>query len=63
MGIEGAKGTGKTATAGQVVKSSAYLDTDVQLRRLLEVDPALVLEGARPRLLDEAQDPDFRTGP
>lgn len=53
--IEGAKGTGKTATAGQVAKSSAYLDTDMQLRRLLEIDPALVLEGARPRLLDEWQ--------
>ncbi|HRP48199.1 MAG TPA: DUF4143 domain-containing protein [Trueperaceae bacterium] len=53
--IEGAKGTGKTATASQVVNSSAYLDTDVQLRRLLDVDPALVLEGTRPRLLDEWQ--------
>lgn|SRR5690554_164577 len=53
--IEGAKGTGKTATASQVAASSAYLDTDVQLRRLLEIDPALVLDGARPRLLDEWQ--------
>lgn len=53
--IEGAKGTGKTATAIQVAKSHAYLDTDIRLRGLLEIDPALVLEGARPRLLDEWQ--------
>ncbi len=53
--IEGAKGTGKTVTASQVTASAAYLDTDTQLRRLLEVDPTLVLEGPRPRLLDEWQ--------
>lgn len=53
--IEGAKGTGKTETARQRAASVAYLDTDLQLRQLLTIDPSLVLEGARPRLLDEWQ--------
>lgn len=53
--IEGAKGTGKTATAMQRAASFAYLDTDLDLKRLLDIDPALVLEGQRPRLLDEWQ--------
>ena len=53
--IEGAKGTGKTESARQVANSAAFLDTDSQVRHLLEIEPALVLEGARPRLIDEWQ--------
>lgn len=53
--IEGARGTGKTATAMQRASSSAFLDTDIDLRRLVDIDPTLALEGERPRLLDEWQ--------
>lgn len=53
--IEGAKGTGKTESARQVARSAVFLDTDSQVRHLLEIDPAVVLEGARPRLIDEWQ--------
>src|SRR5690606_25269649 len=53
--VEGARGTGKTATAMQRAASFALLDTDIDLRRLVDIDPKLVLEGARPRLLDEWQ--------
>lgn len=53
--IEGPKGCGKTATASQVAASSVMLDIDAGARRALAVDPSLVLEGDRPRLLDEWQ--------
>jgi hypothetical protein len=53
--IEGVKACGKTATARQVAASEVLLDTDENARRALAVDPALVLEGAVPRLLDEWQ--------
>ena len=53
--IEGAKACGKTATARQVAASEVLLDSDENARRAVAVDPALVLEGAVPRLLDEWQ--------
>ena len=53
--IEGVKACGKTATARQVAASEVLLDSDENARRALAVDPALVLEGAIPRLLDEWQ--------
>jgi len=53
--IEGVKACGKTATARQVAASEVLLDSDENARRALAVDPALVLEGAVPRLLDEWQ--------
>jgi len=53
--IEGPKACGKTATAMQVADSHVLLDIDAAARRALEVDPSLVLEGDRPRLLDEWQ--------
>jgi predicted AAA+ superfamily ATPase len=53
--IEGPKACGKTATASQIAASAVMLDVDVSARRALAVDPALVLEGDRPRLLDEWQ--------
>ena len=53
--IEGVKVCGKTATARQVAASEVLLDSDENARRALAVDPALVLEGAVPRLLDEWQ--------
>jgi len=53
--IEGPKACGKTMTAQQQAASSVLLDIDVGARQALAVDPALVLAGPRPRLLDEWQ--------
>lgn len=53
--IEGPKACGKTMTAQQQAASAVLLDIDVGARQALAVDPALVLVGARPRLLDEWQ--------
>ncbi|MEB3307905.1 MAG: AAA family ATPase, partial [Cyanobacteriota bacterium] len=53
--IEGPKACGKTMTALQQAASSVLLDIDQAARQALAVEPALVLEGARPRLLDEWQ--------
>ena len=56
--IEGAKWCGKTTTAEQVAKSVLYMaDKDTQKRNLEIADfkPSLLLEGLKPRLLDEWQ--------
>lgn len=53
--IEGPKGCGKTETARQAANSEVLLDIDVAARTAGEVDPALLLTGATPRLLDEWQ--------
>ena len=53
--IEGPKACGKTATARQVAASEVLLDVDANARQAVAVDPALVLEGATPRLIDEWQ--------
>jgi len=53
--IEGPKACGKTMTASQQAASRVLLDIDQAARQALAVEPALVLEGARPRLLDEWQ--------
>lgn len=53
--IEGPKACGKTATARQVAASEVLLDVDENARRAIAVDPALVLAGAVPRLIDEWQ--------
>ncbi|QAY72530.1 ATP-binding protein [Agromyces protaetiae] len=53
--IEGPKACGKTATASRRAASSVRLDTDPSVPGQISVDPALVLEGALPRLLDEWQ--------
>lgn len=53
--IEGPKACGKTMTASQQAASRVLLDIDQAARRALAVEPGLVLEGARPRLLDEWQ--------
>ncbi|MCT0200538.1 AAA family ATPase [Synechococcus sp. CS-1325] len=53
--IEGPKVCGKTMTASQQAASKVLLDIDVGARQALAVDPALVLSGARPGLLDEWQ--------
>lgn len=53
--IEGPKACGKTATARQRAASEVLLDVDDDARRLVDVDPARLLEGATPRLIDEWQ--------
>jgi len=51
--IEGPKACGKTATARQRAESEVLLDLDAGARAAAAIDPALVLDGARPRLVDE----------
>jgi len=53
--IEGPKACGKTATARQVAASEVLLDVDANARRAIDIDPALVLAGPVPRLIDEWQ--------
>ena len=53
--IEGPKACGKTATARQAAASEVLLDVDANARRAMAIDPALVLAGAAPRLIDEWQ--------
>jgi uncharacterized protein len=53
--IEGPKACGKTLTAEQQAASRVYLDIDDQARVALGVDPALVLSGDPPQLIDEWQ--------
>lgn len=53
--VEGAKACGKTETARQVANSEVLLDVDRQARSAAELNPALILEGDTPRLIDEWQ--------
>lgn len=53
--VEGPRGCGKTQTALQPAKSAVRLDRDQAARRVGELNPALLLHGERPRLIDEWQ--------
>lgn len=53
--IEGPRGCGKTQTALKAAKSAVRLDRDVAARGAGELDPALLLVGEKPRLIDEWQ--------
>ena len=53
--IEGPKACGKTETARQVAASEVLLDVDQNARAAVGLNPALVLEGETPRLIDEWQ--------
>ncbi|MXY23233.1 MAG: ATP-binding protein [Acidobacteria bacterium] len=53
--IEGPRATGKTATAARAALSEVLLDVDDNARRMIGVDPAIVLDGETPRLIDEWQ--------
>jgi uncharacterized protein len=53
--IEGPKACGKTETALQRVSSMVRLDVDEDARQAAQINPGLLLEGARPRLIDEWQ--------
>jgi len=54
--IQGPKGCGKTETAVHAAKSLVRLDTDDEIRKIMEVDPKSVLAGKVPRLIDEWQE-------
>ena len=57
--IEGPKWCGKTWTSSFHSKSEIYITDpagNFQNRRLAQLDPSLVLEGERPRLIDEWQE-------
>ena len=56
--IEGAKWCGKTTTASQIAKSILYMQDPArksQYLELSEIDPARLLSGETPRLIDEWQ--------
>ncbi len=53
--IEGPRACGKTETARQVAASEVLLDVDANAVTAVEVAPAVVLDGATPRLIDEWQ--------
>ncbi len=53
--LEGPKACGKTTTARRQAASEVLLDTDAAARQAAAVDPALILDGDTPRLLDEWQ--------
>ena len=53
--IEGPRGCGKTQTGLRVARSAIRLDSDVAARDAGLLEPALLLPGDRPRLIDEWQ--------
>jgi predicted AAA+ superfamily ATPase len=53
--IEGPRGCGKTETALRAARSAVRLDRDDAARAAGLLDPALLLDGVRPRLIDEWQ--------
>jgi predicted AAA+ superfamily ATPase len=53
--IEGPRACGKTETARQLAASEVLLDVDANARDAAALDPALILTGATPRLIDEWQ--------
>ena len=53
--VEGPRATGKTATATRAAASEVLLDVNDNARRMIGADPAAVLDGDTPRLIDEWQ--------
>ena len=53
--IEGPRGCGKTWTGRRFARSEVVLDGSEAMRLAAEVDPASILDGPEPRLLDEWQ--------
>lgn len=54
--IKGPKSCGKTATAQQYAQSVLSLDRDPQVPVMMATNPQLLLEGKKPRLIDEWQE-------
>jgi uncharacterized protein len=53
--IEGPKACGKTVTAQRLAASEVRLDVDAEARQAAALEPAFVLDGPTPRLIDEWQ--------
>ncbi len=53
--VEGPKACGKTETARQIANSEVLLDVDKDARDAAELNPALIIDGEIPRLIDEWQ--------
>ncbi len=53
--IEGPRASGKTEMAKQRSASRIYFDRERAVRQMVEIDPAIVLQGDVPRLIDEWQ--------
>lgn len=53
--LEGPRACGKTWTGLRFARSAVRLDTDVDARTIAAVEPAILLRGPTPRLLDEWQ--------
>lgn len=53
--IEGPKACGKTVTAQHLAASEVRLDVDTEARQAAALEPAFVLDGPTPRLIDEWQ--------
>ncbi len=53
--VEGPRACGKTATARHAARSEVLLDTDDQARAAGLIAPSILLDGERPRLIDEWQ--------
>jgi len=53
--IEGLRGCGKSETAKRYARSAVYLDRDTNMLAVAQLDPAVVLGGKYPRLIDEWQ--------
>jgi len=54
--IEGPKACGKTETARRVAKSEIRIDVDPTVPAAMQTDPAVLLRGEVPRLIDEWQE-------
>ena len=53
--VEGPRACGKTWTARRIARSEVLLDVDDEARRLARLEPAELLVGRTPRLIDEWQ--------
>jgi predicted AAA+ superfamily ATPase len=53
--LEGPRAIGKTETARQYAASAVFLDIDTTAQEIAKIEPALLLEGPTPRLIDEWQ--------
>jgi HrpA-like RNA helicase len=51
--IDGVKGCGKTEAAKRICKSSITIDNSEETKIGLQNDPNIILDGKKPRLIDE----------
>ena len=53
--VEGPRASGKTETARRLASSEVLLEVDLEAQEAAKIDPRLILDGPRPRLIDEWQ--------